>query len=207
MCRIAGLFVFFASAAHASEVSELDLVQGLLDGPVIRAELDAAELRRRADAVGPGLLPDPSVGVRHEQANGPAGASTDIVAGSLTLEGMGLERVFATGAAGLRHRAGPHWEEARRLAFVCSLRGEVTDLHAALASASASREGQARLDGLYATLEGLADAGEAAGYDRDLAALARAEHHLFHVDAEAAATALQAWFAARSGIASAKPSS
>lgn len=180
-------------------MTELELVRAVLASPPARARELAGDLARKADGVGPGWVADPEVAVRHEQANGPAGASTDVIGAQLTLHGLGLERVEAEAAARIRRRAAPLWREARRLEWVCAIRGHVVDLHAALAGAAAARSGQVRLDSLFDTLVGLAEAGEASGFDRDLAALARAEHHLQHVAGASHAAELRAWFEARLG--------
>lgn len=198
LCRIAALWLA-ASTARAQVPGELELVRELLDGQVAREEREAVAWAHRARSTGPGLLDHPTVEARHEQANGPAGASTDVVGLAVTLPGLGVERGASIGAARAVRAAGPAREQAVRLEQICALRREATDLHAAVGGLASSRAAEQRLDALVDALTALAVAGEASGWERDLAALTRVEHHLGHADVEARAAALQAWFGARLG--------
>lgn len=172
VCLLLGL----ACGAHGSEpVSELELVRRFLEAPVAVADLHAAEARARADRTAVSLLGEPALEVRHEEARGPAGATTDALGGSVSLD-LGLSPLGYTRAARLRGSAGEHRRRAVALEAICGFRLQAVDLWSASRSASISASSRERLDALLETLGALAEAGEASGYDRDRAALAVLAH-------------------------------
>ncbi len=141
-------------------------------------------------------MPDPILEARQEQANGPAGNSTQIVGGSVVLP-PGLPGLATHRAAALREEAGSHWVRVDTVAAVCGVREATLDLWLAEARLARVTDAQDRLTTLHERSIALARAGEVAGYDRDRLALT-VERHRVVVDrqkrdrAEAVA-ALRGW--------------
>ncbi|MBX2802570.1 MAG: TolC family protein [Myxococcales bacterium] len=163
-------------AAHGAEVlSEEALIRGLLTGAVASSEREASAARAASH-----LAPSPvqaDVAARHEEARGPAGATTRVVGASVTVD-LGLSPLWEGRAARLRGRGGEHELRAVALQSVCELRRGAVELWAADASQVAGAHAQRRLDALLAAVTGLAGAGEASGHARDRTALSVAVHRV-----------------------------
>ena len=190
-----GLVFASLGGVAASPRTEAELVQLYLDGPVGVAERMALEARSEAAQTAPALA-NPELEVRHEEARGPAGATTDALGGSIAL-GLGL--LAERRAADLRGEAAERWTEAAVMQSICDVRRDSTELWAASRRASAVDESQGRLEQLASVLRQLAEAGEAAGYDRDLAALSVTVHSLERTETAGAVDALRTQLSALTG--------
>jgi outer membrane protein TolC len=154
-------------------VPEAQLVRAALDGGAVHARIDATRARGDAAGVAAPLLDNPVLEARHEQANGLAGASTDFVGGTL---GFGLGGGAEARAARLRGQAADAWLRADVVAAICTVRRDALELWRTGQRAAAAARAQGRLRAVLDRLGALAEAGEAAGYDRDRMALAVATH-------------------------------
>jgi outer membrane protein TolC len=175
------LGLIFCGPAHAAE-SEVNLIRRVLSGSVTTADVAAAGADARAKATAP-AHPNPELDVRHEEARGPAGATTDAVGGSISID-LGLSGLVEARAAHLRGQAGSLRRTAVVLESLCDARRDSTELWAATQRVAAITEAHDRVLGLSESLAALAMAGEASGYDRDRAALSAAAHSLDQVGAE-----------------------
>ncbi len=166
-----------ARAEAPAVLDEVEVVREALAGPVLRAEQDAARARARASATAGPWLPNPALEARHEQANGPAGASVDYLGGSLTLD-LGLAGVPRQAASAMREQAGERWLRAEAVQAVCALRLGSLDLWRATTRVAVGEAAQERAESLVRGVEAQAAAGESAGYERDRAALAAMTHRV-----------------------------
>lgn len=174
------------------------MVARYLASPAVVAALEAAEARTAAAGVAEIDMTNPEVGYRHEDARGEAGARTDAVVGSVTLD-LGFVAAGQRRAAARRGEAGPLWMQRATTEAVCAVRREVADLVAADADITVRERAQARLDALGSSLAELAVAGETSGYDRDRAALATASHRVALASSSGTAQSLRATLSARTG--------
>jgi len=199
-----GLWLMAAGLALAAEPSapmdEGSLIETALSRPVVAARVAAIEARATADGTAPPALSNPFVEGRHEEARGPAGASTDAVTASWSFD-LGFASAPAGRAASL-HRAS--LGDRRRAAVtevVCAVRHATLDLWSAERRRAAVEEGHERLERLVARLEEMAAVGEIAGYDVARVQIAdaahRAERDQAVVDAEHARTALSRFIGTR----------
>ena len=161
--------------ALAAPLTEAELIRYYLDGPVASAELRAVEARAASRGTGPAALPNPELEARHEAARGPAGATTDAVGGTVSLD-LGFSALAERAAAGLRGDAGERWRRAATVAAACELRGVALAHWSAAEQAAVAGAAQARLDELTDSLGELAEAGEVSAYTRDRAALTASAH-------------------------------
>ncbi|TNE89498.1 MAG: TolC family protein, partial [Deltaproteobacteria bacterium] len=163
--------------AGAEPWSETELVRQGLSGPVSAADLDAVDARARAERTAVPLLDSPTLDLRHEEAKGDWGATTNAVGATVTVD-LGLSPLSYTRAAHLRGDAGEQRGRAMALELACDLRADAADLWAASASATVGETAQGRLESLLDTLAALSEAGDASGYDRDRAALEVVAHEV-----------------------------
>ena len=107
LCVVAAGMVLPAAAAEPTgeATSEVDVVRAALQGPVVQHAVEAGQRRARASGTAAPWMPDPILEARQEQANGPAGNSTQIVGGSVVLP-PGLPGLATHRAAALREEAG-----------------------------------------------------------------------------------------------------
>lgn len=159
----------------AQETSEVEIVRAWLAADA--SGIAAADQRARAAGIGPALFDNPELGVRHEQANGPAGASTDAVTGTWTVD-LGLAAASERRAASFRRDQQPHREALARLDQICRVRSELIELWALQERAEAGRRGTSRFDALTGTLQAWTEAGELSGYERDRVGLSAATHRV-----------------------------
>lgn len=175
-CSIVATLSLWATAAGAAEgVGEVELVRAALDGPVLMAERTAALARAEAAGTATRRLPNPTVEGRREQANGPAGASTDVFGGTLTLD-LGAAGLAERRAAALRGEASEARHEAHAVDAICAVRASALDLWLAGQRVEVVARTHERLSEVADSLDAMATVGEVAGYDRDRAALAVAAH-------------------------------
>lgn len=187
-----------AHSASAAPISEAELVRRYLASPVARVSMSAMDDRVRAERRASPLFGNPELDVRHEEARGVAGATTDAVGLSFGVD-LGLSNVSAWQAARLSGEAAQLMRSAQLLERVCELRRQGIDLHAATAATEVTVTSQGRLKEMVGTLEALAEAGEASGYDRDRAALALFSHHADVIAVEGKRIALQVGLSAKLG--------
>lgn len=175
------LVALHAAAAVAAEEEEAEaeaesvLLARLLSGPMALAALHAAESTGEAAALRRPTLPNPTLEARHEEARGPAGASTDLLGGAVTLD-LGLAGTAEARAASLRRQAAAQGRHAAVLEEVCGLRGELLGRWVALEEVAIAESTQGRLERIAAGLDELAARGEVAPYDRDRARLDALAH-------------------------------
>jgi len=173
--------MWLGSSASAAE-SELEVIRAVLDGPVGLAERAVAEAEARAAAVSPARS-HPALEVRHEEARGPAGATTDVVGGSASID-LGLSGLADRQAARLRGESGEQWRAVVVLDAICAARRDLVELWAANGRAAAVSESQKRLQQLVTSLVELAIAGEASGYERDRGVLFVGAHEVEFITAQ-----------------------
>ncbi|MCO4769693.1 MAG: TolC family protein [Deltaproteobacteria bacterium] len=181
---------------HQPPTAEADLVARYLASPVMRARIAAANARTTAAGIADVDVTNPEIAYRHEDARGTAGARTDAVVGTVTVD-LGFVAAGERRAANQRGEAGPLWARAAVVDAVCGLRREAGDSVAADSELAVRRRAQGRLETLGDTLVQLAAAGEASGYDRDRTLLAVAAHRVDLAVAEGEAQALRSTLAAR----------
>ena len=99
LCRIVLLapacLVLSTAAGASAPNDEATLVKEAVEGGVLAARIAAAQGRERAAGVAAPTLGNPVLEARHEQANGPAGASTDLLGGSIALAWGGVAEAQA----------------------------------------------------------------------------------------------------------------
>lgn len=186
---IAGLVLLLCvGGGEASEpLAEAELVARFLAGPAVEAELSAWSAHAEAAGTPVVDVPNPELAYRHDEARGPAGARTDAVGASVTLD-LGLTAGPRRASADALSSSVGASRRAALLDAICSLRQDAGRMWSVQQEASVRVQAQARLDELAAALSELATAGEASGYDRDRAALAAASHRLALAEITAAAT-------------------
>ncbi len=176
---LVGLLTLPTLALSTSAVDELAFLDQALTSPVIAARLQASRARVAADGTHPALFQNPSVQGRHEEARGIAGATTDAVTASWTLE-LGFPGPVEGRAATLQAEAGEALRRAEVVDTVCTLRRGALDLWVANERQAAMDEGHARLDRLLRHLEALATAGDTSPYELDRARAADTIHQALH---------------------------
>jgi len=170
------LFLGAPSAAAEGPKTEADAVRLYLQSELGTLEREASHRTALAARTAPAHA-NPELEVRHEEARGPAGATTDAVGGAISLD-LGLSGLAERSAAKLRGEAGSHWQASTVLDGICAIRRDSTDLFASASTAAAIDESQTRLEALMQTLDALAAVGEVSGYDRDRARLTVTAHRL-----------------------------
>lgn len=198
--RIVGLLplvVLLGSPARGAEpVGELELVRAALESPTGRARaaaaaaaIDAAEAPRRRPS-------NPVLDLRHEQANGPAGASTDVVGAAWTL-GLGLPAMADQRASRQRGDAARSAALAGRVGSVCAVREAILDAWRSGAQASNGERAHSRLVAVARSHADLAGVGDLSQYEQGRAALAVTAHRSTRdraaSEARAAAAEVEAW--------------
>lgn len=187
--RSIAAFCLVALVAEASEpLGEAELVSRFLAGPAVEAELAAWAARADAAATPVVSVANPELEYRHDEARGPAGARTDAIGASVTLD-LGLTAGPRRASAEARSGSVLASREAALLEAICSLRRDAGRLWSVEQESTVMQQAQGRLDELAAALSDLAEAGEASGYDRDRAALVAASHRLAVAEASASAAA------------------
>ena len=145
---------------------EATLISAFLNSPALTAALDAAAARTAAASVAIVDLTNPEVAYRHEDARGEAGARTDAVVGTVTVD-LGFVAAGERRAARQRGEAGALWTRNELSGAVCGLRRDLGELAFSDRESAVRRTAQRRLEVLGSSLLQLAEAGEASGYDRD----------------------------------------
>lgn len=180
----------------ATPTSELQLVETALAGTAGRARADAdasAATAARALARHP---TNPVLDLRHEQANGPAGSSTDVVGAAWTL-GLGLPVLAEQTAAHRREAAAWSTAHARRLDTICAVREAALEAWRASAQATLATEAHGRLEGVAKTIVALSEVGELSQHEGARATLAVAAHRSGRdqavADARDAVALVEAW--------------
>ncbi len=174
-------------AGHAAApTSELRLVEAALAGSAGQARV-AADDAAAAAAQALGRRPsNPVLDLRHEQANGPAGASTDVVGAAWTL-GLGLPVLAEQQAADKREVAAWSAARARRIETICGVREATLEAWRAHAQASLASAAHGRLEGVAKTTAALSEVGELSQHEHARTALALAAHQAERDQATAAA--------------------
>lgn len=205
LCRvIAVVGLLGPEVALAAEpppaTSEATLVAEALTGPVAAARLEAISARSAAAGTAPSVLANPFLEGRHEEARGPAGASTDALTASWTLD-LGFSGLAAGDAASASRAALEGHQRAAVAEVVCEVRRASLDLWAADSRRLAVEEAHERLERLVTRLGEMSEAGEVAGYDVARVHVADAVHRADRdraiVEAERARAALGALVGAR----------
>jgi len=186
-----------AGSVAEDAVPEPDLVRRFLQSGPIEAELRAVALRQAA-AVAPGGLPNPELVYRHDEARGPAGARTDAIGASFTID-LGFVSVAESQAARLRGEATIPQSRQDLVGAVCSLRGDLTALWEAQRRVQVVETGHGRLHEFISLFEAMAAMGEVSTYDLNRAALADTAHRIELASAAGDVAALQASVARRTG--------
>ena len=196
---VAGALVLLAvgqAALANAPVSEVDLVQAALDGPSLQARTQAHQAAVAAARTVTPRTSNPSLDLRHEQANGPAGASTDVLAGSWTV-GLGLPGLAEQTAARQRGEAAEAGVRATRLSTICTVRRDVLQLWMAVELSSIRSDAHQRLQHVAESIDALAGAGDLSGHDSARATLALLAHQSMVDEATAteltAAAKVEAW--------------
>ena len=191
---LAGLVLTTAAADQAP--AEWMLISRYLSGPVAQVHEEAVTAAAAADSTMPALLANPEVAVRREDANGIAGATTEAVGGSLTVD-LGFASLSARSAAQLRGQRGEHLRRAQGLTAICSFRRDLLSAWDASARMAITTATLARLEALLAALSERAEAGGIPDYDRDRLLLVMASHQLDAAAAQGTYAAQQARLAAQ----------
>ena len=195
-CRLLlGLLPGFAAAA---ETPEATVLRSVLSGPVTQSTLQAADAASTARSTLPALLANPTLEARHEEARGAVGATTDVVSVGLTVD-PAFASISARSAARLRGEAADHHRQALLLTTLCEARHEALSLWAATEQARITAQTAGALAEVLATLDRIVEAGEAAGYDRDRAALELFAHQAAAAEARGEQSARQARLSAQTG--------
>jgi outer membrane protein TolC len=195
ICSTALLLAVAATAEDS--VTETELVQRLLQSLPIEAELRAVALRQAA-GVAPGGLPNPELEYRHDEARGPAGARTDAIGASFTID-LGFVAVAESQAARLRGEAAIPQSRQDLVDDVCSLRRDLTELWEAQRRVRVVETGYGRLHELISSFEAMVALGEVSAYDLNRASLADTAHRIEIASAAGDVAALQASVATRTG--------
>ena len=174
-CSSAVIISLAGLAAGTEPIGEAELVAAWLAGPAAEADARAWTAEAASAGVAGPSLPNPELVYRHDEARGPAGARTDAVGASLTLD-PGFVGVGLRAAANKREEAIRQRRRAAVVAGACSLRADARALWRAGRERAALEAGQARLDTLLAALDELVEGGEASGYDRDRVSLSAHAH-------------------------------
>ena len=189
---ICSILLSLVSVAKAEEeaTSESELIRRYLASPPMQSELRASALQELA-AVAPAALANPELEYRHEEARGPAGATTDAIGAAITVD-LGLVSAAEFQAARLRKDAVRPRVRTDLVGAVCELRRELSQLWAAERRAQVVEIGHGRLHELTAVFEAMASAGEVSGYDLDRVALADSSHRVEMASAAGDVAALRA---------------
>jgi hypothetical protein len=175
---ICSSLLLFGSLGHAKQVlGEAELVERFVESPAFQSQLAAIAARTEAVGTGPALLANPELLARHDDARGPAGASTDALGAAITVD-LGFASGGHRRGADLRGQAGAEWERAAALEGVCAFRGELVTLWEAQERARVSDQAHQRLEALVDQTTALAEAGDVPGFDRDRSVLVLSSHQL-----------------------------
>jgi len=189
--------VFCGTPVGAAEpVSELHLVDMALTGELGRARaeadgraVDAAHALRRRPT-------NPVLDLRRDQANGPAGASTEVVGAAWTI-GLGLPALASQHAAEQRGAAVRSTVQARRVDTICAVRAAALETWRTGERARVVLHAHERLEGVVQTVAALANVGDLSQHEQARAALALAAHEAAREeafsDARTATARLEAW--------------
>ena len=178
---------------------EATLISAFLNSPALTAALDAAAARTAAASVAIVDLTNPEVAYRHEDARGEAGARTDAVVGTVTVD-LGFVAAGERRAARQRGEAGALWTRNELSGAVCGLRRDLGELAFSDRESAVRRTAQRRLEVLGSSLLQLAEAGEASGYDRDRTLLAVSSHRIALATSDGAAQGRRNTLSARLGV-------
>jgi len=149
-----GVALLLSLPALGEDVTdEAALVRAAVEGGVMQARIDATRARGAAAAVSSPFLDNPVFEARHEQANGPAGASTDSVGGTVVL---GLGGGAEARAARLRGQAAGDWTRSEVVDAICTVRRDTLDAWLAAERSRAARLAQERLQTVLSGVASLA---------------------------------------------------
>lgn len=164
------LCLWAATAVAEEPPTDQELQRAAWAAELGQARLEAADLRARAAATAPPLLPDPALGAYREDARGPAGAFTRGLEAEVALP-LGMPGLAAAQAAQLRGEAAEARRRAALGAAACELQTELIALHTARLRQQATLRAQERLTQLQRDLLAMAEAGERSGYAADRVSL------------------------------------
>jgi outer membrane protein TolC len=180
--RRSTLALALCAASAAAEplgetLSEVALIRAALHQPVVATTLDALRELTNARSTPAPWVANPSLEVRREQGNGPAGATTSAVGGTVVVD-LGFGGVAEQRAASLRGEAGEAWQHAEIVTSICDARDLALALWAESERGKRVDQAHDRLRSVLAGLDALAGVGAAAGYDRDRLGLTVAIHQV-----------------------------
>ncbi|MCO4746065.1 MAG: TolC family protein [Proteobacteria bacterium] len=183
-------------ALAAGPTTEVELLQAYAESDLARSDLDAARAQSRSNRTVPTLFENPALTVAHEEARGPAGATTDVIGGEVTVD-LGLSGLAYRGAGRAAKLSGEQRVALTWLDGACELRRRAVSAWATETLADAHRRTADRVRTLSENLASRADAGDASGYARDRLALEAAAIWLdadtATGDADAERARLEAW--------------
>lgn len=193
------LLLLVGAAAHSEPMTERDLVRAFLASDDGQSALYASSQQSKAVGTPQAVLGNPEIEARHEESKGPAGATTNAIGGSMSLD-LGFAAATENRAARIRSDAADYQRVAAIQRSLCALRNDAIDLWAARSSGAIWDTTTDRLQLLHTTLAAHATAGEASGHDRDLVGLAVSAHQLEAAEHRGEVPALQARLSSRLGI-------